>query len=181
MQSSVLRVYSIIFNIVNIVKKKRNIKIDVLVYKGQFEKVREYYKIHCKRIFNEIENSFYSYKDLKLFVLYSYLFVKWPNIKNINKKNIKEVKLLFSKNRLEEDKKYFLEINKRVKLNDLEKYFIIKEGVSIVYNLIKKKLLSPIFWIKYSSIVDNFEGESIEHKYFRRICNLIKSILTERS
>lgn len=185
MQSSSLRVYSIIFNCRDIIKKNKNKSIDKLVVKIQYDRSKEFYRNQCKRIYNEIENSFYNYNDLKLFLLYEYLFNDSIKLKNINAKNVKLIKKLFIKKQLNEDKYLILRVNKQTKYNDIKKYFVIREmeggNYSIIYNLILKKYISPLFWIKYSYVVTEFENEEKDHKRFRKICNIMKGVLNENS
>jgi len=181
LKSSALRVFSIYSNI-NRVMKRKKIKDDDNLYKMVFYKMydkSEWIKPQCIRIFNEIENSYYTYRDLLIAMWYELIFNNRIQLKNLTDTKIKEVKILFSELELKKDKKIILSINKNIIFNDITDYFKINtENETYIYTLIKKKYISPIFWIKYGYVFDKVEQiyeESEEHIRFRKICKYITS------
>lgn len=173
--SSVLKVFSVIFNITDLVEKNKKIDNLEKLSTFRFKKTHEYLRDKCKRVHNEIENNNYNYNDLKKFVLYQYIWNKKLNIKIINSKNVKEVKKLFTKEYFEIDKETIIRINKEIKLKGIHDFFTIKEqlGESVLYQLIIKKYVSPLFWIKYKKFFVESKYENNTHKYFRKVCDYL--------
>jgi len=181
LKSSSLLVFSIYHNVNKVIKRKKYKDTDLfkLVYPKLYES-NSYNKHNCIRIYNDIENNFYTYRDFLITLLYQYIFTnKSIQLKNINEKLIIKTSLLFGKKELEKNKKIVLSINKNTIFNTLQDYFKInKDKESYVYLLIKNKYISPIFWIKYDYLFDENGQkyiESQEHFRFRKICKYIKS------
>jgi len=180
LKSSPLRVYSIYTNVKKVLKRKKY-KDENLYKMVWFKGYNDAKWIHndCKRIFNDIENSFYSYNDLLIAMFYESIFIKSFTLRMLTDKRINEIKSLFSLIELKKDKKILLAINKNIIFNSIEDYFRLNtEEVSYIYELIMKKFISPIFWIKYDNFFDSIEQiykESEEHIKFRKICKYMKS------
>lgn len=172
-------VFSVYYNVQKVLKRKKYKEEDLLV--PVFPKIfdsNKYLKKTCIRIFNDIENSFYTYNDLLIALLYENIFGKF-NLNDINEKQVKEIKSLFTLSQLKKDKKIIHSINKNTIFNTIEDYFKINsDNETYIYFLIKKKFISPIFWLKYEYLFDRIEQkfeESEEHYKFRKICKYIKS------
>ena len=118
--------------------------------KFHYENTNNYYKENCKRIYNELENSYYTYKDLIVYFLYDFAMTgKTKPLHELKNKNILKIKKIFTKKQLEEDKKFILNINKKLQLKSMIEFFEIRSnGMPIIYELIKKNYVSPAIYIK---------------------------------
>jgi hypothetical protein len=180
LKSSPLRVFSIYSN-VNRVFKRKKIRDDDNLYKMLYTKIynaNSWSKPQCIRIFNEIENSFYSYRDLLLAMWYELMFNDKIQLNKLTDERVNEIKVLFTEEELKKDKKIILSINKNIIFNNITEYFKVNtENESYIYSFIKKKYISPIFWLKYGHLFDEVEQEyeeSVEHIRFRKICKYMK-------
>ena len=137
----------------------------------------------AKRIYNEIENSYYNYNDLIIHLLYLYLFKKTIYPDEINSKKVVETLNIFTIKQLEEDKKTLISINDKLKQRKgIEKYFELDhEHKTIIFCLIRKHHISPMFWIRYGYLFlvlnPKRTEEHEDHKYFRKILNYLKKHL----
>lgn len=177
-------IFSIIRNVDLWVNKDKDINLLTLVHPIHFERIKEYYKIHCNRLFNELENNYFRVKDLIVYLLYCYIFEEKINLNDIVYKKINDVSKLFTLKQLEEDKQFIINLQKELKLkNGIQEYFtFLNDGNNIIYNLIKKKYISPIFFMKYSDKLLTKEKEnnifvSNEFKRFKKISEKIKTII----
>jgi hypothetical protein len=190
MQSSPILVLSIEYNIRKFLKSK-NANIEKLnIYKQtssyHYKRSREYIITNCKRIYNDIENHFYTYKDFAIFILDSYIIKSKFQWHLVNSKNINITRSFYNQARFSKDEKMILEIAKNLKIKNLNKFFEIKEnGNSILYDLIihEKRFISPIFHIKYENIVFenlNENTKSERYKLFTKLTKIIKKILSKQ-
>lgn len=170
-----LRVYSIYTNIINYVFGNKNVKLNKILKSYVFEKKsNQFVKDQCFRIYNEIENSFYSYNDLTIALLFI-SFRDKPNLKNIDRKLIIKCLKHFDKKQLKEDEKFILDLNKELKFNNIKEYFNIISGESIICELFLKGLISPLFFIKYFNLLPN--NEKKEYKHIVRITKELKKLI----
>lgn len=182
MGSSSLKVFSIYQNTKRFITSKR----DVNIFKTQpvvwYNKSPEYIIRHCKRIYNELENSNFNYDDLAIYFLHSYIFNDKIVMGDVRDKSINTVKNLYTIDRLEEDQKFILSINEKLRM-ELKDYFEINtSGGNLIYDeLIMKDRLSPYFYIEYENIVElnNKNEEKIELKLFKKIIKKIKEVKKE--
>jgi hypothetical protein len=183
MQNSSWLVFSVIKNVEKIIDSKfdsNNIKYDSIKNKVNyqwFSRARKYSVDISKRIYNDIENHFYSYDDLIITLCYMYIFDKKVNLNSINKNYVKSTMKLFTKEELERNKKFILDVNKQVKLKNINEFFDIKDdGVSVVYHLIMDKNISPIFYVYFTNKNLTIKKENVildEYKRFEKIMYLI--------
>lgn len=175
MESSVIRVFSIISNIRNSLKKNKEIVLDKLVFFKILEKSPEFLKKQYKRIYNEIENSFYTYDDLKLFCFHQIIVNKNVKEVDISIKNIENIKKEFTEQNIEFNKRILIAIEEKIKFRILKKYFEIgNDGYSMVYKLIMKKYISLYFWLLYDKFFVESSLENNKHLKFRMNSNLFK-------
>ena len=190
MGSSPVLVLSIEYNIRKFLKSKRS-NIDTLnIYKEtsiyHFKRSKQYIVSNCKRIYNDIENHYYTYKDLAIFILDSYIINGKFNWGLVNVKNINSIKDFYNQSRFLVDQQTILEIAKNLKIKKMSKFFEIKEnGNSVIYDLIihEKRFISPIFHIKYENIALealNNSTRSEDYEFFTKIIKIIKKILTKQ-
>lgn len=177
MNSSSLQVFSIFINCNRAVyKTKKYSEQDLykLSFAGLYNSSNKFIVNNCVRIYNEIENGYYSYRDLVIYVLYSMIFSRSIKYKEIDIESVRKIREIFTNNELIRNKKIILSINKAVKFKSVEEFFSIKNGESYVYDLIKKKYISPIFCVKYESYFSG-NDESEEHFRFRKILKLMRN------
>lgn len=166
-------------NIQNIEKTIFNI-LSVYIYKRTHK--RTIY--HCKRIYNDIENSYYSHKDLIICYLYESLFInKKINMNILTKKRIKQIKNMLTAKQFNKDKKFLLQINDNLNIKDFSEYFIIKNnGTNIIFNLIKEGYITIIFFLFYYKKIltksqKNINFKCKEYLHFERLINIILKFL----
>lgn len=181
MNSSYL-VYSIILNIQKFCLGK-NIK-DVFTpgsfYRKIYNKrVREYFKIHYKRIYNEIENGYYNQREMALFCLYKFA-IHWdtkPNIYEINQKNISEFITSINEKGLSANTELLKMIYKEFEFKSIRDFIKVKEdGTTILYILVKNGRISVLTYLKFIKklLTDDKENDilySVDLKRFNRISN----------
>ena len=138
----------------------------------------------CKRIYNDIENGYYTHKQLVLSYLHESMFVdKKILIKNLNMKRIKEVKKLYTRKQFLVDKEFISNINSSLNITKVSDYFKINnDGENIIFNLIKKQFISPIFYLYFrkkllTKLQENIKFNSKEYLHFERLNNIIFKIL----
>lgn len=172
-----------VFSIIKNVEKFLESNKDVNIFKEQsifwYTKNPDFIKNICKRIYNEIENHFYSYYDLAIFLLNYSIFYGKCDYKYILEKDINKASEIFSKEQLQKDEKFMLELNQILNF-DAEEYFKIKkEGGNIIYeDLIMKRKISPYFYLEYyTKVKREEEKESEELKQFIKVINKIREIM----
>ncbi|MFW6172596.1 MAG: hypothetical protein ACOC5T_02525 [Elusimicrobiota bacterium] len=176
--ASTLRVFSVIVNTKNFVKGKKDIDIFKLLSMTAFRKAPKFYAISSKRIYSEISNGYYSICDLAIFLLYQYMMGKTSiKLGEVNYKNLKDFKEMISDKRYNEDLHLLREVYKSLNFKSMKEFFDIKEdGTNVVFELTKKKHISPRFFIK-NMLTKNDEYDTInnrEYELFKRIANKIK-------
>lgn len=150
------QIFSIIKNLNNIVKTKKTKKINKskifkLINVDGYNRIANtpYGKIY-KKIYNDIENGYYTYEDLINFYIYKLIISNEVKLTEIKYKNIKEIKKLFTTEQLKIDKIFILNIKNKLKIENVIGFFKINaNGENIAYNLIKNKYINPIFYLKY--------------------------------
>lgn len=163
----------IIYGIVKNVTKYLNGKdIDVFVKKG-WGRIDERVLPLYKKINNEIENHYYDYDDLVLYILYKSLWTPSFQYKMSiwDYKEIDKIKKILTTEQLKKDRKIFLEIAQKVGNGDLKTYFNINtNGRVIVFDLMfSQTTISPMFVIKYLSFMPDVDDEPVDIKRTKRI------------
>jgi len=186
MEKSTLMVYSVIQNVYTFVQRDKDIDLFKKVYYIKFQKAPKLFFENSKRIYSEIENGYYTYHELAIFVLYRCMMgEKKINWYGIRQKTVREAMKLFTVQRLNEDLKIIKQIHKELNFKrGLKEYFEIKEdGTNIAYILTKKERISPIFFIRNFDKALTNQNENViintsrEYKQFQRIAKKIKETL----
>lgn len=179
MKGSSLRVFSIVKNVELFINSDKDVNIFKLQNKLWFGRSSEYIQRNCKRIFNEIENSFYNYVDLSIYLLYDLIFNEKNSLKEVNDKNINITKNLFTLEQLNKDQNFILELNKKINF-DLTDYFKINSlGGNLLFDkLILPKHISPYFYMEFDVDLES-EQEKEELKKFKKIIKKIKELKKE--
>lgn len=184
--NSTYNIFCVYKNLINTVKTLEENNILTNVY--GFQNCNETLLIKLKTIYNDIENNYYNYDDLIIYILYNLIFNTNGSFiyKGNNCEKLKEVLKLFTKRRLEEDQSLLIEVNKKMKLqpNPMVELFKIREdGFSFIYKLIKQKKISPLFYMMYVSKIlndDKNNNDELKHdnlKQFEFTINLLKKYL----
>ena len=185
MEKSTWMVYSIISNVYTFLYKGHEIDFFKKAHIAQFKKAHKFFVVNAKRIYNDIENGYYTYHDLIVHLLFQHMMGERMNLYRIKPKTIRETMKLFTHKQFKEDLKLLQQIHTELKFKKgIKDYFDIKEdGTNIAYILTKKRRISPIFFIR------NFEknltnrkenviiGVSKEYEQFQRIAKKIKETL----
>lgn len=161
-----------------------NIEKEIFKYVSQtsFKYADSYTKMYCSKIYNDIENGYYTHKQFVVAYMYECLFTdKKIRIKTLNLKRIKEILKLFTRKRFNSDIDFLVTVNESLSITNVQDYFKINNsGENIVYNLIKKEFVSPIFYLYYRRKFKNDEGiktKSKEYLHFERLNNIIFKFL----
>jgi hypothetical protein len=140
-------------------------------------KTQQFIKDVCKNIYNDIENSRFSYRDFKVYLFYSFLYNSKFYITNYQLPNVILINKLFKDDQFEKDQQFIKELNKNIILDNEKLFTFNLKGETHIYSLIKDKYISPNYWIKNKLVFDNIKQvneENKEHKQFRRIMSLIE-------
>jgi hypothetical protein len=188
MRNSSYSVFSVYQNTKTVIEKRKyGNEIMKTVHRGWYNKTKSYTVTHCKRIFNEIENGYYTYDDMVIHMLTESLFnTKAIVISKINEKTVKNTLKLYTKKRLQADKAFVMNVNKDVGLKSLKDFFEINEdGENLIYTLTSKEFISPAFYAQYGKKYLTKDTEntillSIEYERFENINNIIIKFLKRR-
>jgi len=176
-----LKVFSILQKCNEFYSKEKDIDLDEYVSELWLERSPKFIKDQCKRIWNEIENGFYEYDELKIYALYTLLFTsKRVSLQKVTRKNVSEVMSLFTKKQYKRDQQFIIDVNQKVQLDGIENYFIINSnGRNVIYTLIFKQFVSPYFYIKLKKFVPkkNIFKKSKELVKFEFVVNKIEKLL----
>jgi len=189
MRNSSFSVFSVYQNVKSVIEKRKyNTNIEKEVYRGWYQKARPFTVNHCKRIYNDIENGYYTYDELIIYLLTKALFEDTiVGYSKIDETLIKRTMKLYSKKQLTTDKKFIKEINKDVKLNSIKDFFEInEEGENLIFTLTSKNFISPALYLKYSKKYLTMDTENTilfknnEYQKYEKVNNLIIKYLTRR-
>lgn len=117
MLNSSYAIFSIIKNVEKIIYKNKTVNDIESIYQyvpeEQFQRTSKYYLDNCKRIYNEVENCYYSHTDLVIAMAYvSMMTNKRIVLYSLKSKNIINIKKIFSNDQLKRDKQFIIDINK---------------------------------------------------------------------
>lgn len=186
MTLSTFYVYSIISNLNDYVKKGKNCLIFTNVHVNRYKNANPGVIKHCKRIYNDLENHYYTEVDLAIAVLHKHIMDGMCYIPTLRAKTILNIKKVYSINQLKIDEKVLKDVYKSMEFNDPCKFFEIHEdGTNLVYTLTKKGIISPTFSVKYLRKLLTNKDENVilcnEYKTFVHVVTKIEQILKRRS
>jgi hypothetical protein len=142
-----------------------------------YNKSKEYTKIICKKIYNDIENNLLTYKDLRIYLLYSFLFNPKFYLNNYDIEDVNLIKNLFTEETYKKDKIFIIKLSENIRFNSMEQYLTLNnKGNTYCYDLIMQKYVSPLFWIKWRKRYEKIEQKNIESKEHNRFRNILKLI-----
>jgi len=184
MKNSTLLVFSVLKNTEEFVKKGKDIDIYKMSNIFRFQKSSKFYVENAKRMYNDIENGYYTLKELAIYLMYHYLMgEKKIKLYSIKPKHITDIMKLFTTKRLKEDLNLLKAVHKQLKLKNLSDYFHIKEdGTNIAFGLTKIGKISPVFFIRnFEKFLTNEQKDDIinskEYEQFVKIAKKIKDTL----
>jgi hypothetical protein len=184
MNNSYMLVFSFLINAIKIIESEQEDFEEIFkVRYHHYHNAKQYSKIIIKRIYNELENHFYTYKDLFIFMLYKYAFNEKIKIYNFNFNDIKNVAKIFTKKQIKKDEEFIIKINETLKLKSVDEFFQLREnGEPIIYELIKNNFITPAVYVKYFEKILTIENKDVilmsdNYKKFRyAMKNIIKII-----
>lgn len=121
-------------------------------------------KYTFKEMYNDIENHHYTFNEVLVYIVYYYMFnSKIFSYFSLNKKNIKEVTEIFNQHTYERDKKFILDLCMKNNITNKDRLFEVSvDGKCAIYDLIMKKYISPIFFIKNcNNYLTTYENSNI--------------------
>lgn len=169
-------IFSIFYNAKLICKAQKDIKFSHYVFFGIYEKTKDVLKDRYKKLWNDCENSFFTIDQLKLYLLYEYLFRTNVSIINMDSKEIVNTCNLFSDIQFEKDKRVLLALKENHKIKKISTIFESIGGEqcdSIAYDLTKKKILSPMVFVNY---IDKLKDDDNYNKTYLQFKHIIKHI-----
>ncbi len=181
MEHGVLHIYSLFQNVKKLttLKKDEDVNLDKLMHRVAFDRNRQFFKDKYKSLWNDYANYFFTYEELKLFILYEYLFRTNVLVINISSKDVKNICKILSPEQYEKDKLFLLELNRKFGYKNIKDFFRFNEaGENVIYMLTKKKTISPMVFIKFVDEVEHNEKNE-EYKRFTKLIKKIKQELTE--
>jgi predicted metal-binding protein len=157
-------------------------RLEEPVEKRWFTHTPKYIKDQCFRIYNEIENSFYSYKDVVAFLIYESLWHDDVKLPEVNSESINKFKAIFTEEQLLKDRRMIDKINKQANLKDIKEYFFIREnGESLIYRLCMQKIVSIYFFAYYANsfLTGFFEKCKLKERHgaYRRFDETVKNLI----
>jgi hypothetical protein len=188
MELSTWMTFSIFKNVEKYIKSKNYDQVVIFTRLPEivFKRVKSYQLIFYKNIYNELENHYYTYEDLAIYLLYMYMMNKKIRLQEVNQKSVLQIKNYISVKQLNADKIIIREVKESLQIKKDADFFSIKEdGTSIVYALTKKGFVSPSIFIKYYDVLlttkpENDIFKSEEYIVFEKAAIKIKEILKRR-
>lgn len=186
MKNSILVVFSVIRNVDDFIKFKKDIDLFKISHVMRFKKSTKFYVENAKRIYNDIENRYYTLKELTIFLLYRYMMGdKKVQLYKVKPKDITETMQLFTTKRTKVDLNLLKAVYKEFKFKSIKDYFDLKEdGTNIAYILTIQGKISPVFFIKNfeKNLTNDKKDVKINKEYeqFKRIARKIKETLKRR-
>ncbi len=177
---TVIDIFSLFYNLKNIIEKDKMINdqvIDGYLLSLVFNRTKEHVKYQYKKVWNDLENGFYNYRELKLYLLYQYFIGKKPFIAKIERDKVKEISQKFSKEQWETDKQVIKQICKRINKKNIKEFLEIKkeDETYVVHELIEKNLIGPLVFINYYDKLENLQ----ENDKLKKIIKIIKQELNK--
>jgi hypothetical protein len=159
-------------------------RLEEPVERRWFNNTPKFIKDQCYRVYNEIENSFYSYSDVVAFLIYESLWHDDVKLPEVNSESINNFKALFTDVQLLKDRRMIDKINKQANLKDIKEYFYIREnGESLIYRLCMQKIVSIYFFAYYanSCLTGFFEKHKLKgrHLKYRKFDETVKTLIEQ--
>lgn len=175
-------VFSVACNCSDFIKKNKDVDLFKRSHHIRYERSSSFFKDNSKRIYNEIENCYYTLNEFAVFLLYNEIVKDKLPINKIRSDIIIETMKLFTNKKLKEDLTLLSEIYKQLKFKSINDYFKIREdGLNIAYHLIITKKISPIFYLrnleKALLLTEKNDIMNCELMKFIRIAEKIKNTL----
>lgn len=156
-------------------------RLEEPVERRWFDHTTQFIKKQCFRLFNEIENSWYTYDDLVAFLIYRSLWDSAVKLTEVTDASMQAFKAEFTEAQLKKDREVIAKINKPAGLRDISEYFIIREnGESLIYGLCMKKIVSVYFFANYADTLltglfhrANLKNRSKKYRKFDETVNIL--------
>ena len=184
-RNSTLFVFSVICNVEAFLKNGKDIDLFKNSHFKRLERASKYYTDNARKMFNEIENGYYTINELVIYLLsYAMIEPKKINLYKIKFEHIIEAMKLFTNKKKKEDLELITKIYNEIGFKKgICDFFEFKEdGTNIAYILTKNNKISPIFFIRnYENCLTKQKENDIikdkEYERFEKIASKIKKIL----
>lgn len=159
-------------------------RLEEPVEKRWFNNTKKFIKDQCFRIYNEIENHWYSFDDVVAYLIYESIWHDEVILPEVNRFTMEKFKTIFTKEQLYKDRRMIDKINAEAKLKDIKEYFYIREnGESLIYRLCMKKIISVHFFAYYANccLTGFFEVHKLKerHAEYKKFDETMKILTTQ--
>lgn len=142
---------------------------------------------NIKRIGEDLNNKNYDKNDLLLSLLFISYYSKHVNLSDIKVDLVDRVVNMFSDKQYDIDKEFVKTLCEEMDTSKIEHFSfffnILEDGESLVYKYIKKKYISPLFFINFLERIniENEKNSNCEYKKFKRTSQIIRKILNNEN
>jgi len=176
MKYSRLMVFSIFLHVQRQLERKKKVFFSDKINPTSnrvFDRSSIYVRSNVNRIYNEIENSYYTLNDYMIALLCSKLHGKF-DFRMVRKKEIVQLKGVFNEKRLSADKEFLLALKRKLSLNMKDLFGLRENQESIIFELLEKEYISDAFSVKYS---DYFLDDYLDQKRnkYVKVCKVLNS------
>jgi hypothetical protein len=174
---STLKVFSIFQNCKMLIEKNKSTNLDGLVNTISYNRQNVYIKNKCSELYRFINNGFFTFDDLKIYFLNHYIFNEKLNWKDVKTSEVLTNKKIYTEESLKKDKVFILTLNKKLKLKDINIYYKVNtDGNNILYDLLLKRYVSPMFYIRMYKYIENKDEKYIPSDSLKRVDLVTKEI-----
>ena len=146
-------IFSFYQNVITILKKQQSTDVYYLVPRTWFQSIQPYTKKHLLRIYSEMENGLYSFRDIYIYMLTRALYGENTTIADIKMSKVKPlIEDVYSSARFDSDRKMLEKIAKDRGYEKFSELFHVHEdGTNLMYDMITSKelRLAPTVYIRY--------------------------------
>lgn len=176
------QIFSLIQNIKTFLSRKKEgyYDLDKELPQFIFDNSKPFIKNKYKNIWNEYANYYFTYDELKQYILYNYLLEPKFIAINITGKEVKQISKIFSKEQFVRDLQLVKSTVEKTGYNSIRDFFKFnEEGVNVLYILTNNKTISPMLYMEYIDEIEENKKNS-NYKRFVKIIKTLKQITTEK-
>ena len=160
---SSIKVFSFLHNCKASFVQNKHISLNGTVSIVHFNKQPKYILDICSRIVCRMNNNHFTFYDFKMYIIIHYLTHSKLNWRDINFNDVKLVSNSCSKERYEKDNTFINELLVKINLTLSDLYVVNSNGTNIMYDLVKTKKVSPIFYLmKYHKPEEFFNNAKFD-------------------
>ena len=162
MENSTHLIFSFFQNVQRGLKKgKINGDLYFLVPEVWYKSLKSYTMRPLLRIYSEMENSHYNFRDIFRFMLINEMFGVTTTLFDIRTDSVKECRELFSTSRVNKDLEIVRNMADKGNLSSEDFYAIheedsepnkfgkfVKKGTNLLYSMVMDKIITPVVYVK---------------------------------